>query len=860
MSLETHNFVFDEFLLDVKEKVLLRDGKPLPITPKVFQMLFVLVENHGQLVEKDELMKSVWADSFVEEGNIAYTIRFLRKALNDDSQNSRFIETVPRRGYRFIAKVKEVSGRGNVAAPSNISAPPRPSVSESPLPPNNLPENLSPIIGREKEITAIRDLLQSENVQLVTMTGIGGTGKTRLAQAVARRLLINFDNCVFFVELAVVTDAELVASSIAQTLGVKEAGGKPILEILKDFLRDKRMLIVVDNFEQVIDAAPKIAELLSAAAKLKILITSRVPLHLSAEREFSVPPLAVPAANLFDDYLPSHLLHSDLLDDLQKYEAVKLFIERARNAKSNFALTAENARSVAEISAHLEGLPLAIELAAARVKILSPQLILTKLENRLKLLTGGARDLPARQQTMRGAIEWSYELLSEDEKRLFRRLAVFSGGFTIESAEAVCAIYELQITNDEPSEDQILKTADQIEFLDLITSLVDQNLLVVKEQADGESRFRMLEVVREYALESLEAKEEAGAMRRSHAAYFLALGEAAEPDLQGEQVVECLNRLEEEHDNLRAVLRWSCKQNIQIATRLAASLRSFWILRGHLKEGRQWFEEASKLGGNIPAAVHLKLLIGAGNMAQFQGDYKTAQKMYEEGLAVSKKSGDRRQVALSNRSLGAIAQRQGNFTAARKYVEESLAISRMLNDLFGIAASLNRLGDIANTEGDYMAARPLIEESLAINKQCGNKASVSNSLSNLGTVAFGEGDFKAARSHFAEALAMARVLGLKIVISYALDGFAALAAKHDKKEHAAQLSGAAERLRESMGHDIDPAERHFRAAYHTELKSTMDETAFAKLYEQGHKMKFEEVVALCLEETGGDELRREVST
>ncbi len=294
-----------------------------------------------------------------------------------------------------------------------------------PVAPNNLTGSLSPIVGREKEITEITELLKRDDVRLVTMTGVGGTGKTRLAKAVAQALLTDFTDGVFFIELAAVTNPELVALTIAQPLGFKEVGGKPILEILKDNLRDKQVLIVVDNFEQVVDAAPQIAEL-GAAGELRILITSRVLLRLSREIEYAVPPLAVPSD-----------VSQVLFDELSNYEAVKLFIERARQSKPNFDLTDENAHIVAEICARLDGLPLAIELAAVRVKILSPQAILTKLENRLKLLTGGARDLPARQQTMRGAVEWSYDLLNEDEKILFRRLAVFAGGFTFEAAESV---------------------------------------------------------------------------------------------------------------------------------------------------------------------------------------------------------------------------------------------------------------------------------------------------------------------------------------------------------------------------------------------------------------------------------------
>ena len=689
------------------------------------------------------------------------------------------------------------------------------------IPPNNLTENLSRLVGREKEIAEIENLLRREDIRLVTMTGVGGAGKTRLAQAVAERALQDFSDGVFFVELAAITNPELVASTIAQTLGAKEAGGKPILEVLKDYLCEKQMLIVIDNFEQVTDAAPNIAELVSAA-NLKILITSRVLLHLSKEREFIVPPFA----------LPNNTAQISL-DELSNYEAIKLFVERARNVKPNFALREDNAKSVTEICSRLDGLPLAIELAAARVKILSPRAILAKLENRLKLLTGGARDLPARQQTMRGAVEWSYDLLNEDEKTLFRRLAVFAGGFTFEAAEAVCGGSDLLI-------------------LDLITSLVNKSLLVAKEQADGEQRFRMLEVVREYALESLEKNNEAEAMRRSHAAYFLALGEEAEPHLTGAESVKWLNRLEDEHDNLRDALAWLLENDAEMAARLAAAIRTFWTNHSHLTEGRKWLKAALERGSqNAPAAVRFRLLNGLGLAARQQGDYLAARKVYEEGLAAGRAANDLRQIAQSNKGLGRVAYPQGDLMAARKFTEKGLAINRRLDDKLGIAASLNLLGELSRTKGDNAAARPLQEESLAIFRKLGNKEGVCGTLNNLAAIAYGESDFAAARLHYAEALGLAQELGEKIILSYSMDGFAALVAESGESERAAEVAGAAERLRESIGFETEPADRRFRDAYLAKLKTKMDEAAFANLYEQGRRLKLEEAVALCLKETGG---------
>jgi non-specific serine/threonine protein kinase len=690
---------------------------------------------------------------------------------------------------------------------------------------NNLTENPSPIVGREKEIAEVKTLLLQNNLRLVTMTGIGGTGKTTLAKAVARELLTEFSDGVFFAELAAVTDAESVVSTIAQPLGVKETGGKPILEALKDYLRGREILIVVDNFEQVTDAATQISELLSAASRLKILITSRALLHLSIEHEFIVPPLAVPSK-----------IESISLAELSEYEAIKLFVERAQNAKANFTLTEENAKSVAEICARLDGLPLAIELAAARTKILSPQAILSKLENRLKLLTGGAKDLPARQQTMRGAVGWSYDLLSADEKGLFRRLAVFSGGFTFEAAEAVCASHD----SDE----------EYLEVLDLISSLVDKSLLVAKEQSSGDLRFRMLEVVREYALESLEAGDEAEAIRRRHAAYFLAVGEEAEPHLQASQSAEWLDRLEEEHDNLREALGWSLENDPATAARLTAAIRGFWTYHSHLTEGRRWLEAVLVERGSLdaPAAVRFKLLNSLAVNARLQGDYKTARGAYEKGLAAGNEANDSRQIALSSRGLGAVFYQQGDFAAAEKFFEEGLAISRQLSDESGIAYSLAYLGELARTKGDNEAARPLLEVSLAICRQLGNKQLISENLVGLGFVEYGNGDYDTAHSRFAEGLIIAQELGDRALISCCLDGFAALAAERGELQHAAQRAGLAKQLCESIGYEMEPAERRFRDTYTAKLKTKMNEADFTNLYEQGRKLKLEEAVSLCLEE------------
>ena len=687
---------------------------------------------------------------------------------------------------------------------------------------SNLRRYTAPIIGRRSEISDITQLLRDERVRLVTMTGIGGTGKTRLAHAVAETMLPEFADGVFMIELSSVSLPELVPASIAQPLGVKDAGGRPVFDILKDHLLDKHILLVLDNFEQIVAAAPQIAELLAATEGLKILVTSRFLLQITAEREFVVPPLSPPSGDLLSSF-----------ENIKRNEAVQLFAERAQFADPNFKLTPENGRSVAEICGRLEGLPLAIELAAARTKILSPSAILGKLENRLQFLTGGPRDLPERQRTMQGAIDWSYDLLDESEKTVFRRMSVFAGSFSLEAAEAVCG--------------QIDAKCD-VAILDAITSLIDKSLLIRLDGKADERRFNMLDVVREYALNALESAGEDAAASRLHAEYFVSLGEKAEPFLQAAQSAEWLDRLEDEHDNLRAAMQWSLTNDPPLAVRLGVSVRNFWLLHSHLSEGYRWLKAALENGGEPPVALRFKLMNGLGLAARFRGDYETARKAYADGLAAGKEAGDKQGVALSSRGLGLVAMQIGDTPAAREYFESGLAISRQLDDKFGIAISLSFLGDCARTERDFSRARPLFEESLALFRELDNKSAVSDALNNLGAACFGEGDLGVAKQHFAEAANLAMALGNKMTISYSLDGFAALAIENGDPMRAARLCGAAEALRESIGYKIEAAEKVFRDAYLAKLQTLLSESDLARGLYRGHATPPEKAVMVAFKE------------
>lgn len=831
---------FGRFEINAGEGFFLRDGEIVSLTPKIFETLLMLVRNNGRMLSKDEIMESVWADSFVEETNLTSNISRLRKILHAGGEQ--FIETFPKRGYRFRAEVEEIQPEAEIVLTRRVRTQIRQIVEETDEEeiapeyiayltnvPNNLSTPNSEIIGREREIAEIENLLRQPKTKLVTLTGVGGTGKTRLAQEIALRMLAEFSDGAFFVALDAVKSTELVVPTIAQALGVKETGGKSIFETLKNFLREKQMLLVADNFEQIVSAAPFLTEILDNAPQLKILATSRVLLNIQAEREFRVPPLDLPenAAQISPE-------------SLGEFESVKLFLERAKDAKSTFSLSAENASTVAEICRRLEGLPLAIELAAARIKILSPEQILSRLENRLKLLTGGAKDLPARQRTMRGAIAWSFDLLEADEKVFFGRLAVFAGGFTIEAVETICSSDKSQIQNPK----------SELDALNCLTSLVENSLVVQAETASGDARFRLLEVVGEYASEILQASGESEMIRKNHAAFFLKLAQTAEPEILGAQGAKWLALIEEEQNNLRAAFFGAVAgEDTTTAVNLAGALRDFWVLRNQLTEGRDWFETALEQADDAPAAARFKLFSGLGQAARFQGDYAAAQKAYQAGLTAGKESNDLRQIAVANRGLAAAAKGQGDFAAARKFYEEALAISREIDEKFGIAVSLNALGDLARVEDDYAAARPLFEESLTICRELGNKQGVGCTLNNLGAIAFAIGDYETARSHFAEGLRMARELEEKITLSYSLDGFAALAVKCRDAERASQLAGAAEHLRDSLGFDTETAERYFRNAYLAELHSLIDEETFSNAYERGRALPTETVVSLALDLT-----------
>jgi predicted ATPase/serine/threonine protein kinase/DNA-binding CsgD family transcriptional regulator len=768
---------------------------------------------------------------------------------------------------------------------------------------HNLPAPLTPLLGREREVAAACTLLRRPEVRLVTLTGTGGVGKTRLATAVATELLADFPDGVFLVSLAPISDPALVIPTIAQALDVKESGVRPLLEILTADLRDKRLLLCLDNFEQLLEASPRLSDLLARCPYLTLLVTSRAVLHVQGEHEFPVPPLAVP------DLTPLPSTAS-----LPDYAAVALFLERAQAVQPTFQLTSANARPVAEICVRLDGLPLAIELAAARIKLLSPQALLARLSQRFAVLTSGARDAPGRQQTLHNTIEWSYQLLDTTEQRLLRRLSVFVGGCMLEGVEAVCAALDGEATG----------------VVDGVSSLLDKSLLQRIEQERQASRLVMLETIREYGWEELAESGELEASRQAHAHYYLQLAEEAERELRGVQAAEALERLEREHDNLQAVMQWFLERgelghNIELALRLGGALWRFWNVHGHWSEGRAFLERALADSKGVAVPVQVKALRAAAKLADNQGDTDRAEALYEERLALCRGLGDTGGMALSLRILGMIAYGKGSLEVAYAQAEEALALFREVGDKEGIAQSLAEiahvlreqgeyaraialheealalfreaenmvstakshicvaemlffsqgdparvrtlleeglvlsrelgykaniawsfalLGRLALSEGDAALARSLVEESLELYRELGDREGIGKSLFALGRVAESLGDYASAHAHCEESLAIGRVVGDNLGIASCLEELSSVVAAQGEPTWAAQLWGAAEAQRSSLGTPMPPVDRADYERSVAAARAHLGKKAFVVAWEEGRTMTAEQALAV----------------
>jgi predicted ATPase/class 3 adenylate cyclase len=682
--------------------------------------------------------------------------------------------------------------------------------------PNNLPVQLTSFVGREQERAEIRELLG--RTRMLTLTGTGGSGKTRLAIQVAHDTFTEYRDGAFFVDLSSVTDPALVPSAIAEALRVQEVPGQPILDAVIEHLRDRELLLVLDNFEQVVDAATSVEKLLTDAAKIKVLVTSRFVLSVAGEQEYEVPPMEPPDL----DELPD-------LATLRRIDAVRLFTDRATAASPRFKVTEENAGAIAAITSRLDGLPLAVELAATRTKLLTPEQILPRLEQSLSLLTSGARSLPERQRTLRGAIAWSHDLLEEPERRLLARLSVFAGGWTLEAAEALCDAKTIGM-----------------DIIEGLASLVDKSLVRRTDPGPDEARFSMLETIREFAHEQLTGSGELGSAREQHAHHYLRFASEAEPHLTADDQGEWLDRCELEHPNIRAALAWAVETGKAEAAQAAAgALWRFWQQRGHLAEARKWFDRVLAMPSGRDAA-RAKALTGSGGVAWWQMDRSTARRCYEEALEIERELGDPGMTGEALYNVAFAVAADEDIEGAAKLFEESIEMFRKAGDDAGVAKALVTLVIREAEAGQWDVVIARLEEGITLLRGLGERYQMANSLVWLATAYFRAERKEDAHRAGLEALEIFGEVDNTTGIALALLTLAFLALWEERYEDAIKLSAGSERLDESVGAERtqgfagllegDPGE---------EAASHLPEDTAARARERGRAMSMEELVALA---------------
>ncbi|HYO11885.1 MAG TPA: LuxR C-terminal-related transcriptional regulator [Thermoanaerobaculia bacterium] len=693
-------------------------------------------------------------------------------------------------------------------------------------PPNNLPLELSSFVGRERELAEVGRLL--ENNRLLTLTGSGGCGKTRLALAAAGDLAEEFEDGVWLVELASLADPSLVPQVVASVLGLRERPGQSLTGTLSEHLGPKKVLLVLDNCEHLVGACASLAEeLLRSCPGLRILATSREALGIAGEVAWPVPSLSLPDLRRLPD-----------IESLPRYGAARLFVERAVAVKPSFALTEQNAPSVARVCYRLDGIPLALELAAARSRVLSVEEISARLDDCFGLLSSGGRTAMPRHKTLRATMDWSHDLLPEEESTLFRRLSVFADGFSLEAAESVCAGEDL----------------DRGRVLDLLSHLVDKSLVVVRE-VDGAARYRLLEMVRQYGQEKLQGSGDRAEVRRRHAGYYLALAEEAEPELNGPEQVGRLDELDRENGNLRVVMSWALAEGeAGIVARLGWALRRFWLLHGHQDEGRRWMEALLKR--DVPPKSRSRIAMVAALMSHAQGDYRACEEYAPEALAVSRQAGDEPCAAYALTLLGLAEMRRGNVEGARARFEESLPLLRRSGEEQTVPLVLVWLGNVSLVDGDHGRATRMFEEALARARRRGDRLGTNIALYNLAQIALSEAIFGPAASMLEEGLTSSRQMGDQANLSHFLEGLAVVAGARGEALRSARLLGAARGSMEEAGApvynyympDLTLYERTLAAA-----RSRLGEEEFAAAWAEGREMTPDRAVEYALDQPATSE-------
>ena len=785
-----HFYRFGQVEIRPSERQLLVEGKPAPVGARAFDVLLALIDNRDRVVTKNELFDKVWPGLVVEENNLHVQISTLRKLLG-----AQCVATIPGRGFRFTPEIESSEAPACPVAARN----------------HNLPAQLNSFVGREREIVELEALLRAS--RLVTLTSTGGTGKSRLSLQVAYNLIPDYSGGVWLVELAPVADERLVAQALASALGVKEDAGRPVIEALLRHVKDRQLLVILDNCEHLLQACADLAkQLLQAGPGVKVLASSREQLHVAGEANYPLPALTVPDAH-----------HPVVADALARYEAVRLFVERAVAVQPSFRLTEANAAAVSDICRRLDGIPLAIELAAARVRALSAEQIAARLKNCFQLLTGGDKTALPRQQTLRASIDWSYDLLSIPERELFRRLAVFAGGWTVDAAEAVGADGDVQ--------------RDSV--VELLSGLVEKSLVLI--DVHGE-RYHLLETVRQYALELLLASGEVDAVRDRHLRFYLALVAEAHAHLVGPSQAAWIARLDAERENLLSAHSWCdlAASGAIAGLRLVRESKMYWFSRGLLVLGHRIVCEAvARPGAQQRTDARCGALFIAGQFAFFMGRYGDAQRYLEESLAIGRELGDKTAVARALQPLGMACLGQGHLATARAHLEEALAFARELGDKRELAAALCAIGQLYRTEGALDNAELLYENVLGLARELGDVESRAIGLLNLAMVAICRRSEKQAREMLLEIADIAQAVGSQRVGLSAIEVLAGMSALCEDWERAAQFFGAAEAQTENTGIHRDPADDAFLAPLVEKARNALGADAFAAAENSGRSLSYD---------------------